>query len=219
MAENLINEVSDRLSRRLSEYKKLESFSNISSAKPLNATSAVLKKLVIEEYPTKVRAHLWLGSWGTEFTDSEGAFYNWFDLGFSQAARFEKSRGMELWEYATDAMYGGTLCLSGSWEWDAKKKRDFFQLILWVNHCVVHRLEEKTNRTPPTDIILKVPLEPGRLCDEQGETVYVQGKGGREYKASDVEPFPYDEETWEYEAVEGSEWPCSWYLHMKTFSD
>lgn len=213
VTNTLIEEVSAQLSIRFSEHKEITE--DISPALR-NATSNLLQKLVIEKYPDRVRVHLWLVP--ASEAESLGACYDWFDVDFSQAARFEKRGGRQLWAYATDAMVGGSLCLSGSWEWDTTKKRDFFQLTLWVDHWVVRELVEKTRQIPPTDIIFKIPLEPGRLCDEQGQTVYVQGKGGREYKAGEVEPFPYDEETWEYKSAEGSEWRWSWYLHMKTFN-
>lgn len=213
LTKTLIEEVSAQLSSRFSEHKEITD--DILPAL-LNATSAWLQKLVIEEYPTRVRAHLWLVP--TSDADSQGPRYDWFDVDFSQAARFEHRGGWPLWAYATDAMVGGALTLSGSWEWDTTKKRDFFQLTLWVDHCVVRELAEKTRQIPPTDIIFKIPLEPGRLCDEQGRTVYVEGKGDRKDKASEVERFPYDEDRWEHKSGEGSDWRWSWYLHMKTFN-
>jgi len=114
-------------------------------------------------------------------------------------------------------MVGGSLSLSGSWEWDASKKRKFFQLTLWVDHEIVRGLNKETKQIPPTDLIFQIPLEPGRLCDEQGRTVYVPGKN-RAYKGGDVDPFPYDEDTWESNSGEGSNWRWSWHLHMKTFN-
>ncbi|MDP2735329.1 MAG: hypothetical protein Q8P12_03920, partial [bacterium] len=110
--------------------------------------------MVIEEYrmrPARVQAHLWLVPTSSK-ADSERARYDWFAVDFSQAARFEDRGGWPLWEYSTDSMRG-QLVLSGSWEWDATKKRDFLQLTLWV--------DRKGNRgeISPTDIIFKIPLE------------------------------------------------------------
>jgi len=170
-----------------------------------------LDKLVIEEYrmrPARVRAHLWLVPTSSK-ADSQGARYDLVDLDFGEAQDFERTGGWPLWAYSTDEM-SGELVLSGSWEWDATKKRDFFQLTLWVDR------KGKRGETPPTDIIFKIPLEPGRLCDEQGETVSVQGEGGVEFKASEVEPFPYTAHKWAYESGKGSDWQWSWNLYMKT---
>lgn len=170
-----------------------------------------LDKLVIEEYrmrPARVRAHLWLVPTSSK-ADSQGARYDLVDLDFGEAQRFEGTGGWPLWAYSTDEM-PGELVLSGSWEWDATKKRDFFQLTLWVDRG------GKRREIPPSDIIFKIPLEPGRLCDEQGETVSVQGEGGVEFKASDVEPFPYTAHRWAYESGKGSDSQWSWNLYMKT---
>ncbi len=170
-----------------------------------------LDKLVIEEYrtrPARVRAHLWLVPTSSK-ADSQGARYDLVDLDFGEAQEFERTGGWPLWAYSTDEM-SGELVLSGSWEWDATKKRDFLQLILWVDR------KGKRGETPPTDIIFKIPLEPGRLCDEQGEIVYVQGEGAVEFKASEVEPFPYTAHRWAYESGKGSDSQWSWNLYMKT---
>lgn len=215
LTKTLIEEVSAQLSNRFSEHKEVTDLLLPSLRKSLNATSELLQKLVIEEYPSRVRVHLWLVS----DSESHAPRYDWFDLDSSAGPywKFDDGGGRHLWAYAADAMVGGALSLSGSWEWDSSKKRKFFQLTLWVDHEVVRSLKKETGQIPPTDLIFKVPLEPGRLCDEQGQTVYMPGKD-RAYKAGEVDPFPYDEDTWEYKSGEGSEWRWSWYLHMKTFN-
>jgi hypothetical protein len=214
LTTSFLEEVSAQLSHRLSEYKEVTDRLSPSFLKSFHATSALLQKLVVEEYPSRVRIHLWLVS------DSEPhePRYDWFDLGNSIGPwKFDTGGGRHLWAYAGDAMVGGSLSLSGSWEWDASKKRKFFQLTLWVDHEVVRGLKKETKQIPPADLIFQIPLEPWRLCDEQGQTVYVPGKN-RAYKAGDVDPFPYDEDTWEANSGEGSNWRWSWHLHMKTFN-
>jgi len=175
----------------------------------LDATSELLTKLTIEEYPTRIRAHRWLAP----DSDTEIAYvrYDFSDVAISPALnwRISDGRGVVLWAYSTDGM-AGALKLSGSWEWDTNKKRAFFQLTLWLD-----RELRETQQIPPADIIFKIPLDPGRLCDEQGQTVYV---GGVERKAGEVEPFPFDVENWKYECGEGSDWRWSWYMGMQTFN-
>lgn len=208
-----IEEVSAQLSNRLSEHKEVTDLLVPSLRKSFNATSELLQKLVIEEYPSRVRVHLWLVS----DSESHEPHYDWFDLSTETHWKFDDGGGRRLWAYAAHDMVGGSLSLSGSWEWDSSKKRKFFQLTLWVDHEVVRSLKKETKQIPPTDLICKIPLEPGRLCDEQGRTVYVPGKA-RAYKAGEVDPFPYDEDMWEYESGEGSHWRWSWDLHMQTFN-
>lgn len=177
----------------------------------LNATPERLSKLVIEEYPTRVRAHLWLASPNAN-TDPPHLRYDWFDVARSPARywKIEDGGGRLLWAYSTEAM-AGVLKLSGSWEWDSTKKRAFFQLSLWFD-----RELGESKVQPPTEAIFKVPLDPGRLCDERGQPIFVEGV---ERKATEVEPFPYDDHSWEaYERGEETDWRWSWYLHMETFN-
>jgi hypothetical protein len=103
----------------------------------------------------------------------------------------------------------GEFTLSCSWERDSVKKEPYLQLVLWLNYW----RDEK--RDVEKDILFKLPLEPRRLKDNTGQTVYVQGEGLREFKAGDLEFYPYDEDDWKSPENEKDRW--EWYLHMKTF--
>lgn len=165
----------------------------------------LLNKLVIDEYLNRLRVHRWLVS------ESNGSRYDMFDIDKSCGGYwdFDKHKGCQLWAYETSAMSDGELSLSCSWERDPAQKRPYLQLILWL-HCWDDQRDK-----PARDIVFKIPLEPGRLCDEEGKLVYVQGQGGREFKAGDLELFPYDEDNWK--SSDDAESPWRWYLHMKTF--
>ncbi len=160
-----------------------------------------LRQLVIDEYVNRIRVHLWVAHDG----------YHWFDIEKSSGSnwRFDKTRGRNLWAFESDAMTDGSLTLSCSWERDATSMRPYLQLVLWVRHWAESKDE------PPSDIIFKVPLEPGRLCDEKKQLVYVRGQGGREFKAGDLEMFPYDEDDWHSDEKNSPYY--RWHLHMQTF--
>ncbi len=165
-------------------------------------------KIVIDEYVNRVRVHRWLVS------ESNGSRYDWFDIDKSSGTHWnfgetKHYRGCSLWTYATEAMTDGELTLSCSWERDKTTKRPYFQLILWVRYW------EAPKEIPPGNVIFKIPLEPGRLCDEQGIRVAVLGQGGRRFKAGDLELFPNDDYDWKSDKDKGSHF--SWHLHMQTF--
>jgi hypothetical protein len=166
-----------------------------------------LQKLVIDEYINRLRVHRWLVS------ASNGARYDWFDIDKSSGRcwNFDKNEGCCIWNYASKEMTEAELTLSCSWERDVTTKRPYLQLVLWIRHW------EKSDASVPSNVIFKVPLEPGRLCDERGQTVYVRGQGGREFKAGDLEMFPYNEDNWD--SGKDNESRLSWYLGMKTYHD
>jgi len=213
LSKAFIQEVADNLSNRLSTHKIKDSMPLGGWSTPDYAWRETLEKLVIEEYPHKVRVHRWLVTGEQE--DSCTSLYKWFDLeATGLTLQFEKHGGCVLWAYDTDTR-GGALSLSGSWERDATKKRVYFQLTLWVDHWS-YRVQTGMEQIPPSDVIFQIPLDPGRLCDERGQLVYVRGEGGREFKAGEMRPFPYDEEKWNGKSGEGSEFRWEWFLHMKT---
>jgi hypothetical protein len=167
-----------------------------------------LTKLVIDEYLNRIRVHRWLES------KSNSSRYDWFDLDKSTGTywnfgKTEHHKGALLWEYATETMADGDLALSCSWERDEIRKRPYLQLILWLDYW------RESNENRFRDIVFKIPLEPGRLCDEKGHLVWVQGHGSQEFKAGDLELFPCDEDEWESDKEKDSNW--HWWLRMKTF--
>jgi hypothetical protein len=164
----------------------------------------LLDKLVIDEYLNRLRVHRWTLS-GDHHT------YEMFDVDKSPGTHwnFDKHHGRALWSYSTDEMNLGKLALSCSWERDRGMKDPYLQLVLWLNYW---REEE---RDVTNDILFRLPLEPRILKDNAGQTVYVQGEGGREFKAGDLDFYPYDEDDWQSRAEEEKRW--NWYLGMKTF--
>jgi hypothetical protein len=165
----------------------------------------LLDKLVIDEYLNRLRVHRWTYS-------GDHQAYALFDIDKSSSGRywdFDKRHGRTLWSYSTDGMNLGEFTLSCSWERDSVKKEPYLQLVLWLNYW----RDEK--RDVEKDILFKLPLEPRRLKDNTGQTVYVQGEGLREFKAGDLEFYPYDEDDWKSPENEKDRW--EWYLHMKTF--
>ena len=177
-----------------------------------HATAEFLQKLVIDEHPGRVRVHLWLVADAAPYVRR----YEWFDLAPDSTGRFADSRGRCLWAYAAADTVGGSLSLSGSWERDAGTRHAFFQLTLWVDHDVVRSRTTGAKEIPPTDLLCHIPLEPRQLYEEPWRKVAVQGDPRRSL-ADDDPMFPYPEDTWEYEADNGSPPPWSWHLHMRTF--
>jgi hypothetical protein len=153
---------------------------------------------VIEEHPGRVRVHLWL----VTDTDPATRQYDWFDLATGSTGRFAKTQGRCLWAYAAPETVGGSLTLSGSWEWDGVRRRDFFQLTLWIDHEVVRSLTTGAEEIPATDLLCQIPLDPERLYE-------LPWPGEAPLKDTRFSPvndpmFPYPEDTWEYEADGGS---------------
>ena len=62
LATIFLEEVSAQMSHRLSAHKEVTDHLGPSLLKAFNATSELLQKLVVEEYPSKVRVYLWLVS-------------------------------------------------------------------------------------------------------------------------------------------------------------
>jgi hypothetical protein len=166
--------------------------------------NALLDRLVIDEYLNRLRVHRWTYS-------GDHQTYELLDIDKSSSGYwdFDKRHGRTLWSYSTDTMNLGELTLSCSWEWNSVKKEPYLQLVLWLNYW---RDEE---RDVAKDILFKLPLEPRRLKDNAGQKVYVQGQGLREFKAGDLNFYPYDEDDWKSSEEEKERW--EWYLHMKTF--
>lgn len=165
------------------------------------------RQITIDEYVNRLRIHQWGSTWGGNNR------YHWFDIdkSFGSNWKFDKTWGTQLWSFESDTMTGGTLTLSCSWEHETTSKRPYLQLVLWVRH------EEESRGTSPNDIIFKLPLEPGRLCDERGELVPVSGQGGKEFKAGDLEMFPFNEDTWESDDKHQPYY--KWQLSMQTFHE
>jgi hypothetical protein len=166
----------------------------------------VLHELVIDEYLNRLRVHRWT-------CEGEGVTYEMLDIDKSRGSywNFDKHHGRAVWSYSTDGMNLGRLALSCSWERDPIKKQPYLQLILWLDYWRDREQDVTKN------ILFKLPLEPLRLCDDAGKKVYVQGQGGREFKAGDLDFYPYDEDDWKSPEAEEKRW--RWFLHMKTFHD
>jgi hypothetical protein len=153
----------------------------------------------------RVRVHRWLP------LEPVGTHYHWFDLdkSASQYWSFDNNRGCWLWDYSTDVKTNGQLTLSCGWERDVLKNQPYFQLVLLVCH------REEPKGTPPSNVLFKIPLEPGRLCDAEDRLVYVRGRGGKEFKAGDLEIFPYEQ--YEWKSDEDKHPHVHWHLSMETF--
>jgi hypothetical protein len=193
LARPFLNEIHSKLSEKGSDH-----------ARGFSPVDEVLDRLVIDEYLNRLRVHRWtfLG---------EGQSYTMFDIDKSPGSHwnFDKHHGRALWTYSTEEMNLGKLTLSCSWERNPVTKDPYLQLVLWLNFW--HDKERDVTQ----DILFKVPLEPRRLQDNAERTVYVQGEGGREFKAGDLEFYPYDEDDWKSPGEEKERW--DWHLHMKTF--
>jgi len=187
--------LSEEEKRWQEQLKNMAKFAPEVLAKP-GVTSERLNKLVIEEYPTRIRAHLWLASPNPHNPELPHLRYDWFDVpSLSSPA---------LWEYSKEAM-PGVLKLSVFWGWNTW--RPFPQLTLWFD------VEREAGKSWEIPVIFRIPLDPSCLSNELDETVYDEGI---KRKTTKVELFSDAVELWECECGEGSERRWSWYLHMRT---
>jgi len=101
------------------------------------------------------------------------------------------------------------LNLSATWVWNSEKpQRSHYELVLW--------LARGDHPVPAEHLIFRIPLEPGILDDQRGQSVFVRG---RKVRAGAAEPYPLDETSWEAKFGEGKAWRWSWYLSMKTLDE
>jgi len=184
----------------LAELAALTRTGSFSFSKVL-ATPDFLRVLKIEQYGSRLRIHLWLAE------DSGAESYRWWDL-MARPPDEDLRKEPLVWSYATDKM-ACVLNLSATWIWNPKKpQRSYYELILW--------LDRGDRPVLPERIIFRIPLEPGILDDQRGQTVFVRG---REAQASTVEPYPLGETSWEAKSGEGDAWRWSWYLSVQTLDE
>lgn len=166
-------------------------------------TSDFLRELKIEDFGHHIRVHRWLSSPGEELRQ-----YEWWDE--TDAGHWEEPRtGIDLWSYSTGEA-SSVARLSATWRWDAKRRHPFVQLTWWVDHAP----EDDATTAPAADIVFTVPLDPSRLDEECGQSVYVKGRKRPPGRAT---PYPLDDNLWEKWLGDGKSFQWAWYLRVQTF--
>lgn len=166
-------------------------------------TSALLQELKLEEFEHHIRVHRWLAS-----PEEEGPRYEWWDV--TDAGHWEDPcSGVDLWSYSTEDA-SAVARLSATWESDARRRRPFVRLTWWIDH----RPGDAAATTREADIIFRVPLDPNRLDEEGGESVYVRGRKRPPGRAT---PYPLDDNHWEKKLGDGESFQWTWHLRMQAF--
>lgn len=166
-------------------------------------TSDLLSELKIEEFEHHIRVHRWL-----VFPGEEVRRYEWWDV--TDAGHWEGPRsGVDLWSYSTEDA-SGIARLSATWEWDSRRRRPCVRLTLWIEPPP----GEDAETPPDADIVFTVPLDPNRLDEECGTSVYLRG---RKRPPGLATPYPLDDNHWEKKLGDGESFQWAWYLRMQAF--